>query len=734
MAQKHTQKASHRRPVSGGFESTELGILSIALGLFAARLAFPAEAAATHGDGQLLVVAWIALASAWLIAAARRGPVRLRWELADWLLAGLLAWHSLAGLAALRTGAPRPALNMLWEWVGLGAAWFVFRQTLSRPPLARAAVAVGVGAGVFLAAYAFYQFGWELPWTRAEYARAPEEMLKEVGISAPPGSPERFLFEQRLASLEPVATFALTNSLAGYLVAWAVAALGAGVVTALARRPPTAWIAPLAAAAVMGLGLVLTKSRSGYLAGLASAGILAVYSAARGWPLRRAAGAGLGILLGGAVVLAGLGWLGAIDLKLLTEARKSLGYRLEYWESTAALIADHPWLGVGPGNFQANYPRYKLPQASENIADPHNLLFEVGATAGLPALAMLVAALAAVGWSVVRARGTKLDTVPEPVDPRWVVLGGAVGFAASWLLGPWTEVPPSLRLCLVGGLAISGVGALHGPWIVNGRFPSGAALLAAGALALNLQAGGALAFPSLSGSLLLLLALSLNLASPGATVTLPKSFRWPLGLGGLCLAVLCWSTSTWPGYRMRQLDRRARDAAAKGDGFQAENLLLAGAAADPRALEPWNGLAELRFQAWRAQPTADGWQRFEQAAARMLALDPHSAPGWSQVGIWRLAAYRAGEASALAGTVEAFRRAVELFPNRALGHARLAWALSLAGDPEAAAQAARALELDGLNPHAEQKLARQKLEDPQAPSGENAEQAMRRLASPPAAN
>src|SRR5262245_54824563 len=104
MPQKPTHKASHRRPASSGFDSTELGVLSIALGLFVARLAFPAEAAATHGDGQLLVVAWILLASAWWIAASRRGTVRLRWELTDWLLAALLAWHSLAALAAMRTG------------------------------------------------------------------------------------------------------------------------------------------------------------------------------------------------------------------------------------------------------------------------------------------------------------------------------------------------------------------------------------------------------------------------------------------------------------------------------------------------------------------------------------------------------------------------------------------------------------------------------------------------------
>ncbi len=49
------------------------------------------------------------------------------------------------------------------------------------------------------------------------------------------------------------------------------------------------------------------------------------------------------------------------------------------------MIADHPWLGCGPGNFQDFYTQYKLPEASEEIADPHNFLLEIWATAGTPA-------------------------------------------------------------------------------------------------------------------------------------------------------------------------------------------------------------------------------------------------------------------------------------------------------------------------------------------------------------
>ena len=51
------------------------------------------------------------------------------------------------------------------------------------------------------------------------------------------------------------------------------------------------------------------------------------------------------------------------------------------------------WSGVGPGNFRAAYLRYKLPESSEEILDPHNLFLEVWATAGFWALLALLAAL-----------------------------------------------------------------------------------------------------------------------------------------------------------------------------------------------------------------------------------------------------------------------------------------------------------------------------------------------------
>ena len=80
----------------------------------------------------------------------------------------------------------RPALNMLFEWLALGAAYFLFRQLVATPLAARAVTAAAVGAGAVLAAYALYQYAWELPQTRAAYRQDPEATLLEAGISAPP--------------------------------------------------------------------------------------------------------------------------------------------------------------------------------------------------------------------------------------------------------------------------------------------------------------------------------------------------------------------------------------------------------------------------------------------------------------------------------------------------------------------------------------------------------------------
>src|SRR5262249_9011447 len=143
------------------------------------------------------------------------------------------------------------------------------------------------------------------------------------------------------------------------------------------------------------------------------------------WRIALAAILCLALLIGGALAMKGL------DAAVLTEATKSLGYRLQYWRSTLAMIARHPLLGVGPGNFQDYYTQFKLPEASEEIRDPHNFLLEVWATAGTLALTALCAALALFAWRTgstpPRSWGGETGAAPEQStrDAKFLVAGAA---------------------------------------------------------------------------------------------------------------------------------------------------------------------------------------------------------------------------------------------------------------------------------------------------------------------
>ena len=104
----------------------------------------------------------------------------------------------------------------------------------------------------------------------------PTGSCASAGLWFPPDSPERKLFRDRLASNLPAGTFALSNSLAGFLAPWLVVLAGVAWSSLRNRKRLAVTIAclvPLAAC------LLLTRSRSGCIA--AGVGVLLV------WLLRR---------------------------------------------------------------------------------------------------------------------------------------------------------------------------------------------------------------------------------------------------------------------------------------------------------------------------------------------------------------------------------------------------------------------------------------------------------------
>jgi len=530
---------------------------------------FPGDSPALLGDGLPLVMLWIALLLSWMLEAIGRPHFHVRFGWTDAAVLLLVAWHTGAGVWAAVHGSPRPAINALWQWIALALAFFLARQFVAGGREARTVAAVMIAVAVGLSGYGLYQHFYELPRDREAYEADPEGMLRAAGQWYAKDSPERQLFERRLETSGPIATFTLSNSLAAYLAPWLIVLFGIVIAGGLSRKR----LAMVACCAIpMVACLLLTKSRSACLA--AGCGVvLLVWMFCRqrgmrlGWRLPLGAAATAAILVAAAVAT------GRLNRQVISRAATSFGYRLQYWQSTWAMIADHPWLGCGPGNFQNVYTRYKLPEASEEVADPHDFLLEVWATAGTPAALALLAVLGCFGWAAWRNahlylaprcgrspprcgrspdRATTttegLPRAPETCrsalsagsgDPRrteaeggrgtaegggggsslppqpaaktevFVLAGAACGFPLAWVLGLLSAGPPDAMTMLIEFSLAAGSVVLMSGWIRAGRLPSALPAIGVVVLLVDLLTTGGISFPGVAGTFWLLLAIGL---------------------------------------------------------------------------------------------------------------------------------------------------------------------------------------------------------------------------------
>ena len=707
--------------------SPELGdrlrpwLLAALTALLVCRPLFPSETVATEGDGLPVVMLWLGLACVWLLSVIVLPEVPIRFWLVDGAVLLLMAAYTGAGIWAVLYAARRPAMNMLWEWIGMGVAFLLVRQLAAGRRECRALMAVMIALAVGLSCYGLYQYVYELPQTRAYYATDPDGALREAGVWYEPGSPPRYLFEQRLASPEPLTTFALTNSLAGFLAPWFTVLAVLGIAAWAERRARWLWLGALAGCTLVGLCLWLTRSRSAYVAVAMGLILTAIgYRHALQNRVRRAVLIVAG-LAGLAVVVMGL-----VNRSWLDEAQKSLGYRLQYWQSTLQMIQEKPLTGCGPGNFQNAYTAYKLPEASEEVADPHNFLLEIWATggtgAGLAAVAVLAAALYLL-WprsrSALRESGLRQAILSDPGGwhgasdgpqlfadaeadrPIFVVAGAVVGFPLAWIIGGLGSSPPnSILFWLVMPPSLVCLGLLW-KWIRSGRVSPSIPALGAVVLAIHLLASGGIGFPGVALSLWLLLALALNISETDRVRVLPRMATYAtLGLVLVLLAV-CYVTGYSPVLGARGYLRMARV-----EPDRAEEWLQEAATADPYARLPLEHLAEMELAAWRSGGDAKHLSQFEEYDKWTLLVEPNSAAAWFASGNDYFEIYTKTRLKRnLDRALRAYRAAVMYYPNSALYRARLALAHQAAGNLASFEdEAAKALELDEATPHVDKKL------------------------------
>lgn len=679
----------------------------------------------------------------------------LRFAAPDAALALFLILHSVAAMAAMRDEAAGPAVNMLWEWIGIGVAYFLFRQLVNPGREARALIAVSIALAVSLSVLAFEQYFISMPAAREFYYQDPDAALRQIGMWSPPGSRERMLYEERLESSEPTATFALANSLAGYLTPWLVL-LGGIAIASFANRgsSPRVKLTLLLLAVPIVACLLLTKSRTAYVAvafGLLLGWILMPrVRATIGWKLPVAIAVALVVLIVIGVVAGGLDW------EVLSEAPKSLAYRTQYWQGAAAIARDDPWLGCGPGNFGDHYTQYKAPTASEEVTDPHNFVLEVWATAGTPAALALLAVLATFAWITCRELFGKSRTAKEGIaehDPAppterehanaesnnsgqslsadlnkakragsmtpptadagvFIIAGGLGGFPLAAVLplvvGPLIEIPLT-EITFAGGFIAAAVStALTYPWIRDGSLPLAVVVAAAAALVVNLLGAGGIGFPGVALSLWLLIAVGVTMGDEDRPMrSISRGVMGAMTVALFAMLIACY----WGAYRPVAL-RETHLAMAQNEPSRAVDHLHSAARADRRSEEPWNRLAHVYFDRWQRLRNQKDLDAMNQAIGEMVDLRPRSSRIRLEAGdLFVNVEYRlrtdgdAQGAAYLERAIDAYERAVELYPNRALGQAKLALAHSAAGNDRAAREAAAAaLELDRVTPHRDLKL------------------------------
>lgn len=142
-----------------------------------------------------------------------------------------------------------------------------------------------------------------------------------------------------------------------------------------------------AAALLMAAAILLTYSRGAWVIGVPVS--LLFLAALRG---RRTLAVAVGVVAVVAVLVFFVAGVGRLTSLLDTSVGTTF-FRLQLWQSSWAMIRDHPLLGVGLDNFLYAYrTQYVLPTAWEefNLSHPHNLVFDFWLRLGLPGLLVLL--------------------------------------------------------------------------------------------------------------------------------------------------------------------------------------------------------------------------------------------------------------------------------------------------------------------------------------------------------
>lgn len=397
-------------------------------------------------------------------------------------------------------------------------------------------------------------------------------------------------------SISPEGNPNYTGALAGML-------LPATAAFALSGRGFVKRGLPALSALTLLADLLISQSRGGWAGAVAGLGVTVAAAAVKRLP-------GWKVLAGGLLVVGILPFV-LPGSRMRSEAgAEGVSYRLEAWKSSVRMTADRPLLGVGPGNFTVEYPRYRSEAEFRGSTahsggrfveaeDAHSSWVQAAVETGLPGLAAFAALAFCVAWKGVR-------TLRSSVDPGTSALlaglgGGAAAYFVSGLFNTLTtHVSPSIAFWAFAGL----IEVLGGPEEAPAPVDGG---------------------------------------------------RRPLALLGSVAGLLgalwagAWAYADWAFTRgMATVDPEARAAAMR------------------RSLGAQPGSARAHLELARALAAGGNPEGAIEPGRRSLELRPHSVPALNNVAVWMLAAKRdPAEAEQL------LRHASEVAPYYFLSHFNL---------------------------------------------------------------
>ncbi len=377
--------------------------------------------AATPGPGTGLVFDLIAAFPALLVLVRRvidrqfRLSIRLSHALllalAGWMLLST-AWASDQFAAIVTASHFFAAACLLWAMSQLVRSFDRFRLV--------SAICFGLML-VLVAQSAIYRLV-DVPQNIAYWNEHQDAILKSQNLE--PDSFGAKQFQQKLVRGELVGFFNSSNTFAAVGVLLFFAAIGIGI-QKLADRESQKWGLLIGIATIALIWILLcARSKTSAATPFVGIGLLALLL-----PFRRQIEsrhrlvftAGVGIVAFAMLAVIGHG----IYHHGLFPGRfsNSLDFRWKYWVASMGIFKAHPWIGTGWNNFGLYYLAHRLPEAAEEIKDPHSFLVRFFVELGIVGGVLCIAWLLRSAWELTKpfdlddlpnlSRDTGLRPVPE---------------------------------------------------------------------------------------------------------------------------------------------------------------------------------------------------------------------------------------------------------------------------------------------------------------------------------